>query len=507
MEKEEVIKEIINGICDFKIIPFFGAGMSKPCKALDWAEVIAELKNEFNTQTQNYLAVAQEYEEKFGRGQLISRLQQLCQLKIVSSESLENHMKILGMNPPVVYTTNYDNALEEAANQLLKDYKTIVGLKDIVDSKHGEKQIIKFHGDFSNENSIVFTRNDYDKRLKADENPLDILFRSHILGKSILFLGYGFGDENIDYIFKKHAELYGESNLLKSYIISFQKNDIKEKELREKNIITLVLNSVSELSSLIDRLSSQVFSKTYSSQFESMFKPLPSILLSKFDFENLTQYIESNDYSNDEKYDKIRRTLEIRTIPQEIEKPLVELFEKVINGDYDLKVKEGFLIAFQHTNFRQTQHVFQLCLEFMKLTEHREFNSNFGDDSWGSDVLMIIEHKLGDTLEDSVQCRKWCSIIILGYLEGMKTEGKKLSFDHVDRLLEGLKSQRYEDFGDLDVGFDRQNIDRIINHYLAEHGSTLRNRFNSKSIFSSGANTMLEIKNQMMKSFPKNLDS
>lgn len=131
MNKENVIKEIVNGILAFKIIPFLGAGMSKPCQALDWKEIIIELKKELNTTTINYLSVAQEYENAFGREKLISRLKDLCSLKIVDSVSLDNHMKILAMNPPIIYTTNFDNAIEEAAKQILRNYKKIVNLKTL----------------------------------------------------------------------------------------------------------------------------------------------------------------------------------------------------------------------------------------------------------------------------------------------------------------------------------------------------------------------------------------
>lgn len=506
MDKEIVIKEIIEGILTFKIIPFFGAGMSKPCKAFDWAEIILELKKEFNPSTDNFLAVAQEYEDKFGRAKLISRLKEMCKLKRFDSVSLENHMKILAMNPPIIYTTNYDNAIEESANQLLRNYKKVVNLKDVVDSKHGENQIIKFHGDFSDDDSIVFTRNDYDRRLKADENPLDILFRSQILGKSVLFLGYGFGDENIDYIFKKHIELYGGNNLPKSYIISFEQNEAKEKELKEKNIVTLVLDSVDEFSNLINQFSSQVFNRSVDLQFEELFKPLPSIVLTNFELNNLKGYVDSADYSIEEKHNKLRETLEGKTIPQDIEESLFEFFERIIQDEFDFKIKEAILTSFQHTNFRKTEYIFLLCIELMRLSEIPGFILDFENNNWGSDVLMVIEHKLSQVLNDSIECRKWGSIIILAYLEGMIAENKKLSFKQVDRLLDGLRNYGYDEFGDLGMGFDQTNIQNTIEHYLNQHNSTLRARFNSKSILGKRRQTKMEIMNEMMKSLPKNIN-
>ena len=506
MNKEEITKEIIEGIINFKIIPFFGAGMSKPCKAFDWREIIAQLKKQLNTSSENYLIVAQEYEDKFGRAQLILQLKQMCELKILNSNTLENHMKILAMNPPIIYTTNYDNAIEEAATQLLRNYKKVVDLRDIVESKHGEKQIIKFHGDFRDSNSIVFTRNDYDKRLKADENPLDILFRSHILGKSVLFLGYSFGDENISYIFKKHTELYGNNNLPKSYIISFEENENKEKELRNKNVTTLLLSSADELSSIINQFSLQAFSHSIDAQFDDIFKPLPSIVLTDFELNNLKKYIESESYSNNDKHDKIRETLEGKTMPQDVEQSVYEFFEQTIKNETDLKIKEAILISFQHINFRKTEHILKLCIELMRLTEYPEFVLDLENNNWACDVLMIVEHKLGNITNNTIECRKWTCLMILGYLEGMIAENKKLSFKQVDRLLDGLKNYGYDDFEDLGAGFDKNNVHQTIEHYLSQHGSTLRDRFKHKSFLGNRRQTVMEIMDGMTKNLPKNLN-
>lgn len=504
MNKKDIIEEIIKGISDFKIIPFLGAGMSKPCGALDWKGIISELKKEFKTKTTDFLLVGQEYEEKFGRDKLVERLIKLCELKSINSKTLDIHMKILAMNPPVLYTTNYDCALEEASKLLHRDYKKVVGLKDIVESKHGENQIVKFHGDFIDKESVVFTRKDYDKRLEIDKHPLDILFRSHILGKSVLFLGYGFGDENIDYIYKKHTELYGTGNLPKSYIISFEKDSKKEKELKEKNIITLALNSVDEFSKLISNINQTVFSQSIDMQFKDMFKPMPSIVLPGFDLTSLDNYINSTSYSTKQKHDKIRETLEGKTIPKDIEKDLHVFFEKIINGDYHDDIKEAILIAFQHTRFRNIEYILKLSFDLMGLSENPKFRFDFND--WGSDVIMVIERKFSDLNLSTIEVRKWMSLIVLAYLEGMKAENKKLKFEHVDRLLDSLKNFGYDELGDLGTGFTPEHNESLIEYYLNQSNSTLRARFKSKGIRGKRIPTVRELMDDMMKGLPKNLN-
>lgn len=503
MEKEEIIEQIINGIANFKIIPFFGAGMSRACGALDWGEVIEELKKELNTDKENYLEVAQEYENRFGRNGLIEKLQLLCQLKERNSETLKNHLRILAMNPPLIYTTNYDNAIEEAGRLLLKDYYKIINLKEIVDAPHGSKQIIKFHGDLSSPDSIVFTRNDYDKRLKIEKHPLDVLFRSHILGKSVLFLGYGFGDENIELIFNTHKELYGSANIPRSYIISFEHNPEKEEELMKKNVVTLVLNSPDELSELINKISAEVFDKNIKSQFDRMFDPMPTEVLTNFEINQLRDFINSENKTPQQKHEKFRATIEGKAIALDDESNLALLFEEVIKGNYPDELKEAIIFSFPHTLLRKTENIFKISFDLIFLTENPKFILDFQNMNWTSDVMMSIEHKLGESF-GSVESRKILSMIILGYLEGMIAERKKLNFNQVDRLLDTLKNCGYEEFGDLGTGYTPEHIKELLDHYFLEFGNTLKARFESKRLFGR-RNTVTEIAEQLMKNTPKNM--
>lgn len=504
MDKKEIIEQIINGIIDFKIIPFFGSGMSKSCGSLDWKEIIDELKKDLTTIETDYLLVAQEYENKFGRDLLITRLQEFCELKSKDSNSLQNHLRILAMNPPFIYTTNYDNALEDAAQLLLRNYKKIVGLKDIVQSSHGAKQIIKFHGDFSDKASIIFTRKDYNQRLELEKHPLDVLFRSHILGKSVLFLGYSFADENIQLIFDMHKELYGNENTPTSYIISFEKDEIKENELKARNVITLVLSSADELSDLISEISNSVFDQSSEAEFNAMFKASPSIVLANFELENLKNYISNQNYSEKEKHDKIRETIEGKAIPQDVEDDLTQYLESVINGDYSDEVKEAVLFSFPHIQFRWIKNIVKLSMELMRLTENPKFNLDFEIGHFGTDAITFIEHKLGETFKNSAESRKWICRIILGYLEGMWAEKKKLPYKQTERLLDALRNYRYKELGDLSATQTLENSERVIEYYLNQHGASLKSHFQRTSYLGTDR-TATEIMEEMLKLMPKYL--
>ncbi len=506
MNQDKIIEEIIKGIVDFKIIPFFGAGMSKGCGALDWGEIIRELNKELATESEDYLKVAQEYEDKFGRDKLISKLEGVCKLSVLDSSALNNHLKILSMNPPIVYTTNYDNAIEEASNLLRKKYRKIVDLNDIVNSAHGEKQIIKFHGDFSNPESIVFTQGDYDKRLEIEKYHLDVLFRSHLLGKSVLFLGYGFGDINIDYIFQKHSELYGNSNLPKSYIVSFSKNEKKEAELKGKNVTTLFLESVEEFNNLIDNINSKVFNKSFNLEIDKFFKPLPSEVLTSYNIDNLLTYVKAGIHSNKEKVDKIRQTIEGKTIPSDVEQKLYKLFNIVFIGDFHDDLKEAFLISFPYVEFKDFKYILNLCFDIIALTENPKFILDLSSDNWGSDALMIIERKVSQIFKESIDARKFNCGLIIGYLEAMIFEDKNIGIKQVYRLFDALENCGYSELDEIGYAYsEKEKAQEVLELYFEKYDSSLKARFLRKGIFGRRIPTIMEISEELKKSIPKNM--
>jgi len=104
-------------------------------------------------------------------------------------------------------------------------------------------QIIKFHGDFDDDSSLVFTESSFFQRLDF-ESPLDIKLRSDSLEKSIVFIGYSLSDINIRYMLYKLHRQWKDSSFEhirpKSYIFLVEPNPIKESLLKERGIIPIV---------------------------------------------------------------------------------------------------------------------------------------------------------------------------------------------------------------------------------------------------------------------------
>lgn len=453
MTTQDYIKRIVEGIIDFKVIPFFGAGMSKPLGLKDWNELIVELKKELSTESIDNLKVAQEYEDAFGRDKLILRLREFYTIGDIGSLPADNHQLILAMAPPIVYTTNYDDALEKTASFISRPYYKISCLKDAVNMPHKANIIVKFHGDFSVESEIVLTENDYAKRMEI-QHPLDVLFRAHLLGKSIFFMGYGLRDPNIDLIFDMHSKLYGSKNLPPSYLVAFgDNNHEREEELKSKNIYTILLESPEELHEILRRINKDVFDGDYKRQIDQFFSTAPEEILLAKDVENVISLWKNSARSYEEKANKIEQTLSLKLIPLELQSSVVAFLNTIIEDDtvpneaINTILKTLFWTTFDHSL------VFNLGISIMALTERDYFRRNGFQTQ---DPIQIVECLLKD--KGTVLC-------IFAYLLRCNELKKKLQQEQLNEIVYTLKACKYDtmDFGPK---FTKKDMDEILEVFM-----------------------------------------
>jgi hypothetical protein len=112
----------------------------------------------------------------------------------------------------------------------------IVNAKDIARIQEGLPQIVKYHGDFDDDKSIVLAETDYLDRLSF-ESPLDIKFRSDALGKTILFIGYSMTDLNIRFLMHRLWQTWNGSGYERdrppSYVFMLRPNPVEEAVLAQ----------------------------------------------------------------------------------------------------------------------------------------------------------------------------------------------------------------------------------------------------------------------------------
>lgn len=228
------------------VILFVGAGVSMGLGIPSWNALINKIAEELGYDPEIYstfgdhLALAEYYRLKQGNiGRLRSWMDRNWHSDAINIEDSKIHEIIANSNFPLIYTTNYDRWIENSFDKYGKEYHKIISVGDLVNTDNKTTQIIKFHGDFDDDDSIMLDETSYFKRLEF-ETPLDIKLRSDILGKTVLFIGYSLSDINIRLLFYKLSQIWKsnspDSVQPTSYVFSASPNPIQEEILNQWGI-------------------------------------------------------------------------------------------------------------------------------------------------------------------------------------------------------------------------------------------------------------------------------
>lgn len=259
------MKNLINVIKQRNAILFVGAGVSATLGVPTWSELIDHIGHElgydsdvFRLQSESYLQLAEFYKIRKGTiGPLRSWMDKEFNVGKGTLSQSKAHEYITQLGFHAIYTTNYDSNIEAAFDLHNREYNKIVSVKDFGSAHHDRTDIIKFHGDFDDDKSIVLTETDYFNRLSF-ESPLDIRFRSDVIGRPTLFIGYSLSDINLRLLLYKISKLWRDSDYgplqPKSYILLSHANDVVSSILEQWGIETIVRNKGNQTDNLTEFL-------------------------------------------------------------------------------------------------------------------------------------------------------------------------------------------------------------------------------------------------------------
>mgnify|MGYP001643228368 CR=1 FL=1 len=168
--------------------------------------------------------------------------------------SIETH-KIISQIPHFrnIITTNYDSLFESVygsgkLNVIFSDNHT-----PYIDAK--KVNLFKIHGDLSNPDSIIITESDYNNFFCKDteQNTIWSVIKGIIATKSILFIGYGLEDTNIQVIFNKIRNKIGE-NGKECYFVAPNISTTKSIKLNKANIHPISLTGEKLFEEVIEYL-------------------------------------------------------------------------------------------------------------------------------------------------------------------------------------------------------------------------------------------------------------
>lgn len=209
LEPGAVMKEINSLVDEFSVSLrsghgslFVGSGISVPSGLPTWDCLLQEEAEKIGLRINlddDLPAVAQYIVNAYNgnRGPLIDAIR----LKISNCRKTNRyHDAISRSKIGTIWTTNYDTLIERASEKI--DF--VVSANDTDVSKRpsaASLEIVKMHGciDRSPDGDLVITKEDYEN-FSIDRPAITNRLRNDILKNSFLFIGYGFGDRNIESI-------------------------------------------------------------------------------------------------------------------------------------------------------------------------------------------------------------------------------------------------------------------------------------------------------------------
>jgi SIR2-like domain len=242
-----MIGDLARAIRERECILFAGAGVSMTVGLPSWRTLMEHMGAQLGFDPEvfadpevSYFTLAEYYRLQEGSiGPLRSWMDRNWSIPEERLRTSKVHELIVRLDFPIVYTTNFDRNLEEVFHLHGKPFVKVANAKDVARVRDGVTQIIKFHGDFEDDKSLVLAETDYFDRL-AFASPLDVKFRADALGKTILFVGYSLSDMNIRLLLYRLWQTWRDSgyeqNRPPSYVFMMRPNPIEEAVLKQWGI-------------------------------------------------------------------------------------------------------------------------------------------------------------------------------------------------------------------------------------------------------------------------------
>lgn len=192
---------------------FAGAGLSFPAGYADWKSLLRDVATELGLdvdQESDLVAVAQFHVNSQSSDR--SRINRLLINEFTKDATLtENHKLIAGLPLRTVWTTNYDELLEQAFREAGKRPDVKTTQENLAQTPpRSDVTIYKMHGDIRQPQDAVLTKEDYES-YNEYRQLFSTSLQGDLISKTFLFLGFSFTDANIDYILSRIRVLLGRN--------------------------------------------------------------------------------------------------------------------------------------------------------------------------------------------------------------------------------------------------------------------------------------------------------
>jgi hypothetical protein len=253
-------QDLVEMIAERRVIPFLGAGFSASHDLPGWDELLRTLADDLRI-SETTPALTYEQLQDYSDGDFLRIAEYLYlragrtigPLRYFMTNALHSsvdplistpHVELVNLGCPQVYTTNFDEVIETTYHRLKQPVEVVALSRDVAVADSTKTQIVKYHGDLRHDQTLVVTESQYWKRLDF-ESPMDLKFRSDLLGRAVMFIGYSFRDINIRVIWFKLMQMMRDvpvADRLPSYMVRFEPNPVLEALYEEVGLKTIALD-------------------------------------------------------------------------------------------------------------------------------------------------------------------------------------------------------------------------------------------------------------------------
>lgn len=209
-------KEIIDAVIDGELVLFCGAGISTEGENVLPSSFYTSIQEELDTKdaTIPFSDLMQQYcNLPNGRKRLLKKIRERFNY-INSFPELEQratafHRELAHIYPiKTIITTNWDTYFEDYCGAI-----PITIPEDFAFWDDNSRCVLKIHGSIQNLSSIVATRKDYERRLsELQKGIIGATLKSILSTKTVVFIGFSFGDEDflqiINYLREEMGEIF-----------------------------------------------------------------------------------------------------------------------------------------------------------------------------------------------------------------------------------------------------------------------------------------------------------
>lgn len=195
-----------------RLIPFIGAGMSRPFNIPNWIELLIKLCEELIDEVDIREMIKKDIyagkywnavddimfysakDEEYIQNEVVDIIEESM---IIDKSKDSNYLDLAKLIVPYYLTTNYDNLLgmyveSKYQSTILSDINS--GIQKLAGENDG-RRIVHLHGDIANSKSIVLSKKIYNQVYSSEK--YKTFFNFFRAGYTFLFIGFSFSDEYI----------------------------------------------------------------------------------------------------------------------------------------------------------------------------------------------------------------------------------------------------------------------------------------------------------------------